>query len=44
MRDTQLYQNLLGIVPPFRVESVTMDVETQRVDLTVSHPPKTLFA
>ncbi|MHB1927761.1 MAG: transposase family protein, partial [Leptospirillum sp.] len=44
MRDTELYQNLLGIVSPWSVESVTMDVEKQRVDVTVMHPPKILFA
>jgi hypothetical protein len=44
MRDTELYQNLLGIVAPWSVDSVTMDVEKQRVDVTVSHPPKILFA
>ncbi|MHB8544403.1 MAG: ISL3 family transposase [Leptospirales bacterium] len=44
MRDTELYQNLLGIVSPWSVESVTMDVEKQRMDVTVMHPPKILFA
>ena len=44
MRDTELYQNLLGIVAPWSVESVMMDVEKQRVDVTVSHPPNFLFA
>ncbi len=44
MRDTELYQNLLGIMSPRSVESVMMDVEKQRVDVTVSHPPNLLFA
>ncbi len=44
MRDTELYQNLLGIVSPWSVDSVTMDVEKQRVDVTVSHPPRILFS
>jgi transposase len=44
MRDTELYKNLLGISSPWSVESVTMDVEKQRVDVTVSHPPSLLFA
>ena len=44
MRDTELYQNLLGIVSPWTVDSVTMDVEKQRVDVTVSHPPRILFS
>lgn len=43
MRDTELYQNLLGILSPWSVESVLMDVEKQRVDVTVTHLPKTLF-
>ncbi len=44
MRDTELYQNLLGIVSPWTVDSVTMDVEKQRVDVTVSHSPRILFS
>lgn len=28
---------------PWNVESVMMDVEKQRVDVTVSHPPNLLF-
>lgn len=44
MRDTELYQNLLGIMSPWSVESVMTDVEKQRVDVTVSHPPNLLFA
>lgn len=44
MRDTELYQNLPGIVSPWSVDSVTMDVAKQRVDVMVSHPPKILFA
>ena len=30
MRDTELYQNFLGIVSPWSVESMTMDVEKHR--------------
>ncbi len=44
MRDKELYQNFLGIVSPWSVDSVTMDVAKQRVDVTVSHPPKMLFS
>ena len=33
-----------GIVSPWTVDSVTMDVEKQRVDVTVSHPPRILFS
>lgn len=44
MSDTGLYQDLLGIVAPWNVDSVTMDIDKKRVDMTVSHPPKILFA
>lgn len=44
MRDKELYQNLLEIVSPWSVDSVTMDVEKQRVDVMVSHPSNLLFA
>ena len=44
MSDTELSQNLLGIVVPWSVDSVTMDLAKQRVDVRVSHPPKILFA
>ena len=44
MRDRELYQNLLRIVSPWTVDSVTMDVEKQRVDVTVSHSPRILFS
>ncbi len=40
----KLYQNLQGIVAPWSAESVTMKIEKQRVDVTMSHPPKILFA
>ncbi|KGA93451.1 hypothetical protein LptCag_0064 [Leptospirillum ferriphilum] len=40
---TERHQNLLGIVALFSDESVTMDVDEQWVDVTVSHPPKILF-
>jgi len=43
MGDPELYQNLLGVEYPWRVESVRMNVEKQRVDVTVGHPSKILF-
>lgn len=35
MRDTTLYQHLLGIEPPWRVSKVELDPEKQRVDVWV---------
>lgn len=37
MRDTELYQQILGIAPPWTVERVTLDVAKQRVDVWVEH-------
>jgi transposase len=38
MRDTDLYRHLLGLVAPWSVERVELDVTTQRVDVWVEHP------
>ena len=38
MRDTTLYQHLLGIVHPWTVSKVELDVEKQQVDVWVEHP------
>lgn len=38
MRDTTLYQHLLGIVHPWTVSRVELDTEKQRVDVWVEHP------
>ena len=38
MRDTTLYQHLLGIEPPWTVSKVELDTEKQRVDVWVEHP------
>lgn len=38
MRDTTLYQHLLGLTEPWSVARVELDVSTQRVDVWVGHP------
>ncbi len=38
MRDTTLYQHLLGIEYPWTVSKVELDVEKQQVDVWVEHP------
>jgi transposase len=38
MRDTSLYQYLLGLESPWAVSEVKLDVENQRVDVWVEHP------
>ncbi|MDH4333622.1 MAG: ISL3 family transposase [Desulfobulbaceae bacterium] len=38
MRDTELYRHLLGLVEPWSVSRVELDVATQRVDVWVEHP------
>ena len=35
MRDTQLYRDLLGVSPPWRVVSVDMDTEAKTITVTV---------
>ena len=44
MRDTTLYQHLLGLVEPWSVARVDLDVETQRVDVWVEHPKRMQWA
>ena len=38
MRDTDLYRHLLGLVDPWSVGRVELDITTQRVDVWVEHP------
>jgi transposase len=38
MRDTNLYQHLLGLKEPWTVNRVDLDVAAQRVDVWVEHP------
>ena len=35
MRDTELYERLLGLKEPWKVEAVKMDVEGRRVEVEV---------
>src|SRR4030066_2467038 len=37
MQDTELFRYLLGIEPPWEVETVELDVKNQRVDIWVIH-------
>src|SRR4030067_1727372 len=37
MQDTELFRYLLGIEPPWEVETVELDVKSQRVDIWVVH-------
>lgn len=38
MRDTDLYRHLLGLVDPWSVGRVELDIAAQRVDVWVEHP------
>jgi len=40
MRDTTLYQHLLGLSEPWTVSRVDLDVSSQRVDVWVEHPKR----
>src|SRR5574340_1034497 len=44
MRDTELYQHLLGVVAPWTVRKVELSVQGGRVDVWVEHPRRTRFA
>ena len=44
MRDTELYQHLLGITTPWTVERVALDVPGGRVDVWARHDKKARFA
>ena len=43
MRDTELYRQLLGLVAPWTVADVKLDVAQQRVDIWVQHADGTRF-
>jgi transposase len=43
MRDTELYQHLLGVVAPWTVGKVELSVRDGRVDVWVEHPRRTRF-
>lgn len=40
MRDTELYQQVLGLVSPWSVERVELDVQRKHVDVWVDHPAR----
>jgi len=44
MRDTELYQQLLGLAPPWTVDRVELSVGDKRVDVWVDHPRGHRFA
>jgi transposase len=44
MRDTELYQQLLGLAPPWTVDRVELSVGDRRVDVWVDHPRGHRFA
>lgn len=44
MRDTQLYQRILGLEAPWSVEDVELNVEEGRVDIHVEHEAGARFA
>lgn len=43
MRDTELYQHLLGLVPPWTASRVALDVAGGRVDIWAEHGKKARF-
>ena len=44
MRDTELYRHLLGLLEPWTVARVELNVPEQRVDVWTAHPPKQPWA
>ena len=38
MKDTDLYQHVLGLREPWSVSQVELDIKSQRVDVWVEHP------
>jgi len=43
MQDTELYQQILGLTSPWRVQTVQLDVSAQEIVVQVEHPRGTLF-
>ena len=44
MRDTELYEGLLGLKEPWKVKAVKMDVEGRRVEVEVECAERTIWA
>lgn len=44
MQDTALYQHLLGLVSPWRVQSVELKLKDQEVEVVVAYDPSTVWA
>ena len=44
MRDTELYERLLGLKEPWKVKAVKMDVEGRRVEVEVDRAERTIWA
>jgi transposase len=44
MRDTELYERLMGLKEPWRVKAVKMDVEGRRVEVEVECAERTIWA
>ena len=38
MQDRELYRQLLGLLPPWSVDEVKLDIDGKRVDVFVGHP------
>ena len=43
MRDTELYEGLLGLTPPWKVETVELDTGNKSVEVTVGYQEGTLW-
>ena len=44
MRDTELYERLLGLKEPWKVKAVKTDVEGRRVEVEVECAERTIWA
>lgn len=44
MQDKELYQQILGLVSPWKVASVNLDIAAKEITVQVDHPRGTLFA
>ena len=44
MRDTELYEGILGLTPPWKVEAVKLDTESKSVEVKVKYQEGTLWA